>query len=188
MANCPVCGNKIAFMEGYGFFNQSICFDCHKLTDTDFVSSLSSQVIKEKIDGIDEKLRRSGISEKTRSDLLHVREIFEDAFEEQSLVERERHEADENIKGFHISTLSEKPGFYIKKSMGMIYINPRNEGITITDYDIWMDDCLKVLSKKAFKVGANAILDLHILQQGSYFDSCLFYGTAVYLEREVVEN
>lgn len=187
MANCPVCGKKIAFMEGYGFFNQSICFDCHTLTDTDFLSSLSSQTIKEKIDGIDEKLKRRGISEKTRSDLLHVNNVLTDAFEEQVLIERERREADENIKGFHTSTLSSRPGYKIKKSFGIVYANPKHEGVILNSYDAWMEDAMKIIAKKAYSLGANAILDLHILQQGSYFDSCLFYGTAVYLEREEID-
>ena len=186
MANCPVCGKKIAFMEGYSFFNQAICFDCHKLTDTDFLSSLNSQAIKEKIEGIDSKLSRTGISEKTRSDLLHVRKILEEAFDEQVLVERERHEADENIKDFYVGTLSERPGYSLKKAIGLVYMNPRSEEIAMGSYDEWMADCIKHISKKAYNMGANAILDLHILQQGSYFDSCLFYGTAVYMEKDKV--
>ncbi len=188
MANCPVCGKKIAFMEGYSFFNQSICFECHKLTDTDFLSSLSSQAIKEKLEGIDEKLKRTGISEKTRSDLLRIHQIFEEAFDEQILLEREKHEADENIKDFYVGTLSERPGFNIKKAIGFVYLNPRQEEVIMADYDDWIKDCIKLISKKAYAMGANAILDLHILQQGSYFDSCLFYGTAVLLERMPTEN
>lgn len=184
MANCPVCGNKIAFMEGYGFYNQSICFDCHKLTDTDFVSSLSAQAIKEKLEGIDAKLGRRGISEKTRTDLLHVQGVLLEAFDEQSQIEKERYESDENIKGFHISTLSSCPGYAIRQSLGFVYINSKEENIAINDYNEWVSDCMKHLSKKAYDMGANAILDLHILQQGSYIDNCLFYGTAVILENE----
>lgn len=184
MAVCPVCGKKIAFMEGYGFFNQSICFECHKLTDTDFLHSLNSQALKMKIEGIDDKLKRAGISEKTRSDLLHVRVIFEEAFDEQILKEREKHESDENIRNFHVSTLTERAGYTVKKSLGFISINPKNEDIDFSDYDTWIADSIKVLSKKAYAIGANAILDLHIIQQGSYIDSCIFYGTAVFMERE----
>lgn len=183
MSNCPVCGKKIAFMEGYSFYNQSICFDCHKLTDTDFLHSLNSQALKLKIEGIDDKLKRFGISEKTRSDLLHVRVILEEAFDEQVLNEREKHESDENIKNFHVSTLKERAGYTIKKSIGFISMNPKNEEVSFDDYDTWIADSIKVLSKKAYAIGANAILDLHMMQQGSYIDSCIFYGTAVYLEK-----
>ena len=184
MAICPVCGKKIAFMEGYSFYNRAICFDCHKLTDTDFLSSLSSQAIKEKIEGIDSKLYRQNLQENIRADLLHVRGVLEDAFEEQVHLEREKHEADESIKGFYIGTLSIRPGYTIKRAIGVVYLNPRNEEIVLNEYDEWMQTCLKHISKKAYDMGANAILDLHILQQGSYIDSCLFYGTAVYLEKE----
>ena len=185
MANCPVCGRKISFMEGYNFYNQTICFECHKLTDTDFLSSLSSEAIKAKIEGIDSMLNRHGISEKTRSDLLHVNKILEDAFEEQALKERERHEADENIKGFYVGTLQSRAGYTIKKTIGFVYLNPRQDDILMTSYDQWMTDSIKHISKRAYDMGANAILDLHIIQQGNYIDSCLFYGTAVVLEKEV---
>ena len=188
MANCPVCGRKIAFMEGYSFYNQSICFECHKLTDTDFLSSLSSEAIKAKIDGIDSMLNRHGISEKTRADLLYVHKILEDAFDEQVLVEREKHEADENIKGFYVGTLSSRPGYTIKKAIGLVYMNSKQDDISMTSYDQWMSDSIKHISKRAYDMGANAILDLHILQQGSYIDSCLFYGTAVVLEKERTEE
>ena len=182
MSNCPVCGKKISFMEGYGFYDQTICFDCHKMTDTDFLSSLSSQAIKQKIDGIDDKLKRPGIPERVRADLLHVREIFQEAFEEQALIEREKHEENEQIRGFHVSTLSTRPGYTIKKSFGVVFINPKTEGYEMNDYNAWMEDAINALSKKAYKMGANTILDLQILQQGSYLDSCLFYGTAAYTE------
>ena len=65
-------------------------------------------------------LNRHGISEKTRSDLLHVNKILEDAFEEQALKERERHEADENIKGFYVGTLQSRAGYTIKKTIGFV--------------------------------------------------------------------
>lgn len=184
MANCPVCGNKIAFMEGYGFYNQAICFDCHKLTDTDFLSSLSALAIKEKIDGIETMLKRRGISEKTRSDLLHVERVLEEAYEEQVAIEKERHESDENIKGFYIGTLPTCPGYRIVKSLGFVYLNSKENDIVMNDYNEWISDCMKHLSKKAYSMGANAILDLHIMQQGSYMDNCLFYGTAVIIEKE----